>query len=171
MGCRIVLNGDEEEELVTVGVEASRPKDGAPHRSSNGVVAVAWARLIVEVLVEIGVGIEVFIAEVVVEATVELVGPALGDEIEVAARSFAVLGLVVGTHESNFLDGIEVDGGIQGGKATGVAGDTIDGGGVVLAVDAVDSGGAGGAQTGGAFAADDTRNSPSKSHDIPAYGE
>src|SRR6185312_7264738 len=104
-------------------------------------------------------------------ATVELVGAALGDEVEVAARSLAILGLVVGAHEGNFLDGIEVDGRIEGGKATGIAGDAIDGGGVVLAVDAVDGGSRGSSQVGGAFSSDHARHGAGEGENIAADGE
>src|SRR5271170_3247929 len=133
-----VFGGDEKEQLIPVPIEATRPIDWAANRTANGVVAVAWTGLSVAEFIEIAVGVQILIAEIVVKSPMELLRAALGDEIKVSASSLPILCLVIRAHKGDLLNGVEIQRRIQRVETACVAGDAVDRGEIVFAIDAID---------------------------------
>jgi len=85
-----------------------RPSDGAADR----VVTITCSSLTI-VFIEVTVGVQRLVAEVIISTPMKLLCAILRDNIDVCASSLPVLRLIIRGHDTNFFDGVEIEGRIQ----------------------------------------------------------
>jgi len=98
---------DEEEQLGLADIEVVRNEHRASQAEAGDVISVTAARQAGDVIEEI-VGVELFVPVGPPAGAVELLGAALGNHRDRAARIAAELGLVVRSQNLDFGDGVDV---------------------------------------------------------------